>query len=100
MPLINYKVELSLSWNPNCVLSKFVGASTFAITDPKLYVPIATLSTQDNAKLSKLLSERFKGPVYWNKYNIIPNNTFNKNDYIRELLDASYQGVKILFVLA
>ena len=100
MPLINYKVELSLSWNPNRVLSKFVGASTFAITDAKLYVPIATLSTEDNAKLSKLLSERFKGPVYWNKYNIIPNKTFNENDYIRELLDASYQGVKILFVLA
>ena len=100
MPLINYKVEISLSWNPNRVLSKSVGASAFALTDAKLYVPIATLSTEDNAKLSKPLRERFKGPVYWNKYNIIPNKTFNENDYIRELLDASYQGVKILFVLA
>ena len=79
MPLINYKVELSLSWNPNCVLSKFVGASTFAITDAKLYVPIATLSTQDNAKLSKLLSEGLKRPVYRNKYKMIPNKTYNEN---------------------
>ena len=89
MPLINYKVEFSLSWNPNHVLSKLVGASTFAITDAKLYVPIVTLSTEGNVKLSKLLSQRFKGPVYWNKYNIIPNKTFNENDYIREQLNAS-----------
>ena len=33
MPLINHKVELSLSWNPNCVLSSLVGDSTFTITD-------------------------------------------------------------------
>ena len=50
MPLINYKVEFSWSWNPNHVLSKLVGASTFAITDAKLYVPIVTLSTEGNAK--------------------------------------------------
>ena len=74
------------------MLSNLVGASTFTITDAKLYVPIVTLSTEDNAKLSKLLSERFKRPVHWNKYKIIPNKTYDKNDYIRELLDASYQG--------
>ena len=49
---------------------------------------------------SKLLSEGFKRPVYQNKYKIIPNKTYNEHDYIRELLDASYQGVKRLFVLA
>ena len=95
-PLINCKVELDL----NCVLSNLVEASTFTITDANLYVPIVTLSIEDNAKLSKLLSEGFKRPVYWNKYKIIPNKTYNENDYIRELLDASYQGVKRLFVLA
>ena len=97
MPLINCKVELSLSCNPNCVLSNLVGDSTFTITDAKLYVPIVTLSAEDNAKLSKLLREGFKRSVYWNKYIIIPNY---QNDYIRELLDSSYQGVKRLFVLA
>ena len=99
MPLINCKVELPLSWDRNCVLSNLVGASIFKITDAKLYVPIVTLSKEDNAKLSKLLSEAFKRPVYWNKHKIIPNKTCNENDYIRELLDASYQGVKKLFVL-
>ena len=82
------------------MLSNLVGASTFAITDAKLYVPIVTLSTEDNAKLSKLLSEVFKRSVYWNEYKIIPNKTYDENDYIRERLDASYQGVKRLFVLA
>ena len=38
--------------------------------------------------------------MYWNKYKVIPNKIYNENDYIRELLDASYQGVKRLFILA
>ena len=63
MPLINCKVELLLTWGPNCVLSNLVGASTFTITDAKLYVPIVTISTEDNVKLSNLLSEGFKRPV-------------------------------------
>ena len=90
MLLINCKVKLSLAWNPNCVLSSLVGNSTFTITDAKLFVPVATLSTEDNAKLSKLLTEWFKRPVYWNKYKIIPNKTHDENNNIRELLDWSY----------
>ena len=81
------------------MLSNLVKDSTFTITDAKPYVPIVTLLTVGNAKLSKLLSEGFKRPFYWNKYKIIPNKTYNENDYIRELLDDSYQGVKRLFVL-
>ena len=49
---------LSLKWNPNCVLS-VVGNSTFATTNAKRDVTIITLSTEDNAKLSKLLSQGF-----------------------------------------
>ena len=79
------------------MLCNLVGALTFTITDAKLYVSIVILSTEDNAKLSKLLSKGFKRPGYWNKYKIIPNKTYDENDYIRELFDASYQGVKRLF---
>ena len=82
-----------MTWNPNCVLSNLVGASTFAITDAKLYVPIVTLSTEDNAKLSKILSEGFKRPDHWNKYKIIPNKAYDENNYIRELLDSSCHRV-------
>ena len=81
------------------MLSNLVGDYTFTITDAKLYVSIITLSAEDNAKLSKLLSEGFKTAVYWNKYKIIPNKTYDENNYITELLDSSYQGVTRLFVL-
>ena len=70
------------------------------ITDSKLYVPVVTLSIEDDATLTKLLNDGFKRSVYWNKYKVIPNKAYNQNNYIRELLDASYQGVKRLFVLA
>ena len=46
------------------------------------------------------MSEGFKKPIYWNKYKVILNTTYDANNYIGELLDASYEGVKRLFVLA
>ena len=100
MPLINCKIELSLKWDKNCTLSSEDGNSVFAITDTKLYVPIVTLSAEDNVKLPKLLGERFKRPIYWNQYKVIPDKTYNSNGYIREFLDSSYQGIKRLLVLA
>ena len=57
MPLINCKVELSLKWNENSILSSAGTAATFTITDTKLYVPVVTLKIEDNAKLSELLSK-------------------------------------------
>ena len=83
MLLINCKVELSLNWIENCVLTSApigdnvnatgADSTTFKITDAKLYVPVVTLSITNNAKLSKLLSEGFKKPFLWNKYQVIPN---------------------------
>ena len=60
IPLINCKVELSLKWYENCVLSNVAGNSSFTITDTKLYAPVVTLKTEHNTKLSKLLTEGFK----------------------------------------
>ena len=45
----------------------------FEITDAKLYIPIVTLSAEDNAKLTKLLSKGFKRTIYWNEYQVIGN---------------------------
>ena len=99
MSLINCKVEFSLKWYENCILSSSGTAATFTITDTKLYVPVVTLKTEDNVKLSKLLSERFKRSAYWNKYQaILKDHAENKN--IRERLDASFQGVNQLIVFA
>ena len=83
IPLINCKVELSLSWNENCILTSLAGNSTFTITDAKLYVPVVTLSIEDDSKLTKLLSKGLKRLVYWNKYKVISNKTYNQDDYIR-----------------
>ena len=83
MPLINCKVELSLKWYENCILSSAGTAATFAITDTKLYVPVVTLKTEDNVKLSKLLNEGFKRSVYWNKYKVILKD-YATDNYIRK----------------
>ena len=64
MPLISCKVELSLKWIENCVLTTTAIASnvTFKITDAKLYVPVATVSPDGNGKLVKQLKEDLKDP--------------------------------------
>ena len=98
MPLINCEVELSLKWHENCILSSGRTAATFAITDTKLYAPVVTLNTEDNAKLSKPLREGFKRSAYWNKYKVILKD-YVANNYIREWRDASIQGFNKLFVL-
>ena len=97
MPLINCKVKLSLGWYEECILSNEGNAATFTITDAKLYVPVVTSRTEENTKLSKLPSEGFKRPIYWNKCKVIFRN-YN-NEYIRERIDARFQGVNKLFVL-
>ena len=104
MSLINCKVELSLNWIERCVLT-VANTATFKITDAKFYVPVVTLSAEDNAKLLKLLREWFKRSVYWGKYKVIDNipvqiATQNEEKHIRELLDSCWQRVKRLFVLA
>ena len=65
MPLIKCKVEISLKWIENCMLTTAT-TTTFKIPDTKLYIPVVTLSSEDIVKLSKLLSEGFKRPIYWN----------------------------------
>ena len=111
MPLINCKVEFSLNWIENCILTvnpnanNNINKATFKITDAKRFVPIVTLKTEDNVKSSKLLSQGFKKPSYWNKYKVISNKIINiaingREYHLRELLDWSWQGVERLFVLA
>ena len=78
-------------------MSSAGNVATFKITDGKLYVPIVTLKIEDNTKLSKLLNEGFKRSIHWNKYKVIFRNC--NNEYIRERIDASFQGVNRLFVL-
>ena len=68
MPLINCEFNLSLTWSSTCVITNSNGVLTFAITDTKLYVPVVTLSTQENTKFLQQLKSGFKWVINWNKY--------------------------------
>ena len=48
MPLINCKIKLNLTWKKECVLSTDAGNAVFIINDTKMYVPVVTLSKEDN----------------------------------------------------
>ena len=68
MPLINCEVSLMFTWSSTCVITNSTGEGKFEITDTKLYVPLVTLLTQDNAKLLQQLKSGFKRVVNWNNY--------------------------------
>ena len=62
MPLINCEIELILDWSANCVIiytDVDNQVPTFTITETNLYVPVVTLSTQDNSKLLPQLKKWF-----------------------------------------
>ena len=87
VPLINCEVSLALSWSANCVITSLekrlvtaaLGGNSavyddspanavFKRTDCKLYVPVVTLSTEDDNKLLEQLKTGFKRIIKWNKY--------------------------------
>ena len=101
MPLINCKVELKLKRTKYCVLSA-AGADNdntkpntiiFTKKDTKLYVPVVTLSLEDNKKLSKLHSNIFERSVYWNEYKTKSENKNTENEF-RCFLESNFVGVK------
>ena len=78
-----------------------IADTIFKTANTKLYVPIVTLSSKDNVKLAKLLEEGFKRSVYWNEYQTkIESRNLDNNNLTRFPLDAFFQGVRRLFVLA
>ena len=72
MPLINCEINLILTWSEKCVLSNDTKSAKFTTTDTKLYVPVVTLSIQDNAKLLDQLKSGCKRTINWNKYQSEP----------------------------
>ena len=102
MSLINCEVRLILSWSEKYVIVSNTDANqatTFAITDTKLYVTFVALSTQDDAKLLQQSKSGFKMTIDWNKYQ--PKVVIQApNPYLDYLTDPSFQGVNRLFVLS
>ena len=90
--MINCEVSLTLTWSENCVLTDITTQTTrnanpnadrpvlareridaptnetLQITGTKLYVPVVTLSTQDDNKLLEQLRTGFKETIKWNKH--------------------------------
>ena len=64
-----------MTWSRNCVIiytNVDDQVPTFTITETNLYVPVVTLSTQDNSKLLPQLKNGFKITISWNKYLVKP----------------------------
>ena len=91
IPLINWKVELKLTWTKRCVLS-VAGTDNangnndnnniiFTIKGTKLCVPVVTLATRDNQRLSKHLCKEFERWVYRNEYKTKSNNKNTTNEF-------------------
>ena len=102
MPLINSEINLILTWSANCVIistNNTNQGATFATTEIKLYIPVVTLSTQDYAKLLQQLKSGFKRIINWDKYLSKPELLAQNSD-LNHLVEQSFQGIKILFVLA
>ena len=117
IPLINCEISLNLTWSKNCVITSkatreadpdadpaIAGINnptnaTFKIKDTKLYVPIVTLSAEDDNKLLKQLKTGFKKTIKWNNYRSEMSNQ-NKNNNLNYLIDSTFTNVNRLFVLS
>ena len=100
--LINCEITLDLNCSQNyfIVANNANQATTFSITDTKLFVPAVTLSTQSNAKLfEQFKSAAFKRTINWNKCQS-KISTERQNQYLDYLIDPSFQEVNRLFFLS
>ena len=101
MPLINCKIKLNLTWKKECVLSTGNGNAVFIINDAKLYVPVVTLSKEDNKDFIEQQNKGFQRSIYWNEYKTKEiNEDADANVFKYINLGPSFQGVNILFVIA
>ena len=118
IPLINCEITLVLSWYKECVLvgralrnapdpqpdppidaTESPTSAKFEITDCKLYVPVVTLSAENDSKLLEQLKSGFRRSIKWNKYMSQMSNR-NKNNNLNYLIDPTFSNVNRLFVLS
>ena len=112
MPLISSEVSLELKWDKNCVItSQQIGinldggntaaptSATLTINDCKLYIPVVTLSKDDEIKLLTNLKSGFTREIEWNKYRSqMTTEAINNN--LNILIDPTFTNINTLFVLA
>ena len=113
IPLINGEAELILIWFKNFVLADMIvraaqggnpaivapPGATFKITDTKLYVPVVTISKENDIKLLEQLKTEFKGTIKCNKYRSQMTIQSNNNN-LNYLIDPTFTNVNRLFILS
>ena len=117
IPLISCEVELILTWFKNCLLidksrreanyganpvvyeTDNPGDAIFKITDVKLFVPVVTLSKENDIKLLEQLKAGFKRTIKWNKYRS-QTSIQPQNNNLNYLIDPTFTNVNSLFVLS
>ena len=100
MPLINCKVKFNMK-KKKCVFSTHAGNGVFIINDTKLYVPVVTLSKEDNKDFIDQQNKGFQRSIYWNEYKTKEQNENADANIFKYInLDPSFQGVNRLFVMA
>ena len=113
MPLINCKIKLNLIWKNKCVLSTDADAAAaaanaannavFIVNDTKLYVPVVTLSKEDNKDFIEQQNffKGFQRYIYWNEYKTKEQTeNADANVFKYTNLDPSFQGVNRFFIMA
>ena len=104
-------MSLELKWNKNCVITSIQREinldggnteapkdATLSITDCKLYLPVVTLSKDEEIKLLTNLKSGFKREIIWNKYRSqMTTEAINNN--LNILIDPTFTNVNRLFVL-
>ena len=110
--MVNCEVSLTLSWSGTCVITSMEKrilvarqpnrgdspeSATFKKTDCKWYVPVVTLSTENDNKLLEQLKTGFQRTIKWNKYRSEMSNQ-TKNNNLNYLIDPTFTNVNRLFV--
>ena len=108
---------MTLIWSENCVITSKATReadpdadpavaginnptnATFKIKDTKLYVPVVTLSAENDNKLLEQLKAGFKKTIKWNKCRSEMSNQ-TKNNNLNYLIDPTFTNANRLFVLS
>ena len=114
MPLINFEIELILTLSRNCALADLIVRDAgnnndppaivaptgleFRIANAKLYIPVVTLSTENNKKLLEQLKSGFERTIKQNKCRSQLTIQSNKNN-LNYQIDPTFTKVNRLFVL-
>ena len=93
--LINYEVELDLSWTKDCVLTEHhynITGVSYKITSSKFHVSAVTLSINDNIKVLENLKRKLKKTIFWNKYRY-EITAQRKNNNLHCIIDPPFTNI-------